>query len=107
MRTLSKNGVDVVKVMIDGELISSGGGIKPGVLGFTDEELEVLVGEAHHRGMRVACHARSAAAVKQAVKAASTSLAMRTIWMTKPWHSRGESRPRIRRPGGRLGDYFS
>ena len=69
VRTLSKNGVDVVKVMIDGELISSGGGIKPGVLGFTDEELAVLVGEAHHRGMRVACHARSAAAVKQAVKA--------------------------------------
>ena len=69
VRTLSKNGVDVVKVMIDGELISSGGGIKPGVLGFTDEELAVLIGEAHHRGMRVACHARSAAAVKQAVKA--------------------------------------
>ena len=69
VRTLSKNGVDVVKVMIDGELISSGGGIKPGVLGFTDEELEVLVSEAHHRGMRVACHARSAAAVKQAVRA--------------------------------------
>ncbi len=68
VRTLSKNGVDVVKVMIDGELISSGGGIKPGVLGFTDEELEVLVSEAHHRGMRVACHARSAAAVKQAVR---------------------------------------
>lgn len=68
MRTLSKNGVDVVKVMIDGELISSGGGIKPGVLGFTDEELDVLVSEAHHRGMRVACHARSAAAVKQAVR---------------------------------------
>jgi imidazolonepropionase-like amidohydrolase len=69
VRTLSKNGVDVVKVMIDGELLSSGGGIKPGVLGFTDEELEVLVSEAHHRGMRVACHARSAAAVKQAVRA--------------------------------------
>ena len=68
VRTLSKNGVDVVKVMIDGELISSGGGIKPGVLGFTDEELDVLVSEAHHRGMRVACHARSAAAVKQAVR---------------------------------------
>ncbi|GIR69330.1 MAG: hypothetical protein CM15mP74_05810 [Halieaceae bacterium] len=41
--------MDVVKVMIDGELLSSGGGIKPGVLGFTDEELEVLVTEAHHR----------------------------------------------------------
>ena len=68
MRTLSKNGVDVVKVIIDGELISSGGGIKPGVLGFTDEELDLLVSEAHHRGMRVACHARSAAAVKQAVR---------------------------------------
>ena len=53
--------------MIDGELISSGGGIKPVVLGFTDEELNVLVSEAHHRGMRVACHARPAASVKQAV----------------------------------------
>ena len=69
VRTLSKNGVDVVKVMVDGELLSGGGGIKPGVLGFTDEELEVLVSEAHHRGMRVASHARSAAAVKQAVRA--------------------------------------
>ena len=68
VRTLAKNGVDVAKVMIDGELISSGGGIKPGVLGFTDEELDALVSEAHHRGMRVACHARSAAAVKQAVR---------------------------------------
>ena len=53
--------------MIDGELISSGGAIKPVVLGFTNEELNVLVSEAHHRGMRVACHARSAASVKQAV----------------------------------------
>ena len=68
VRTLSKNGVDVVKVMIDGELISSGGGIKPGVLGFTDQELDALVSEAHHRSLRVACHARSAAAVKQAVR---------------------------------------
>ena len=29
----------------------------------------MLVSEAHHRGMRVASHARSAAAVKQAVRA--------------------------------------
>mgnify|MGYP005630166157 FL=1 len=66
VRTLWKNGVDVVKVMIDGELISLQG--RPGDLGYKDEEVEALVDEAHRKKMKVACHARSAAAVKQAVK---------------------------------------
>tara|TARA_B100000927_G_scaffold243108_1_gene205014 strand:- start:592 stop:1878 length:1287 start_codon:yes stop_codon:yes gene_type:complete len=66
VRTLWKNGVDVVKVMIDGELISLQG--RPGDLGYKDEEVEALVDEAHRKKMKVACHARSAEAVKQAVK---------------------------------------
>ena len=66
VRTLWKNGVDVVKVMIDGELISLQG--RPGDLGYKDEEVEALVDESHRKKMKVACHARSAEAVKQAVK---------------------------------------
>ncbi|MEC7831216.1 MAG: amidohydrolase family protein [Pseudomonadota bacterium] len=67
VRQLWKNGAEIVKVMIDGEIISLQG--RPGDLGFTDEEVGVIVEEAHRKEMRVACHARSAAAVKQAVKA--------------------------------------
>jgi len=66
VRSLWKNGVDVVKVMIDGELISLQG--RPGDLGYKDEEVEALVDEAHRKKMKVACHARSADAVKQAVR---------------------------------------
>ena len=66
VRSLWKNGVDVVKVMIDGELISLQG--RPGDLGYKDEEVEALVDEAHRKNMKVACHARSAEAVKQAVR---------------------------------------
>ena len=67
VRQLWKNGAEIVKVMIDGEIISLQG--RPGDLGFTDEEVEVIVDEAHRKKMRVACHARSSEAVKQAVKA--------------------------------------
>ena len=67
VRQLWKNGAEIVKVMIDGEIISLQG--RPGDLGFTDEEVEVIVDEAHRKQMRVACHARSSEAVKQAVRA--------------------------------------
>ena len=67
VRHLWRNGAEIVKVMIDGEIISLQG--RPGDLGFTDEEVKVIVEEAHRKKMRVACHARSAEAVKQAVNA--------------------------------------
>ncbi len=66
VRDLAKKGVDVVKIFLDGEAIS--GHAPPGVLSYTDEEVAAAVEEAHTRRMRVACHARSAAAVKQAVR---------------------------------------
>lgn len=66
VRELAKKGVDVVKIFLDGEAIS--GHAPPGVLSYTDEEVAAAVEEAHTRRMRVACHARSAAAVKQAVR---------------------------------------
>ena len=67
VREQRKLRVDVVKIFIDGEAINPVN--PPGELSFCDEEVAAVVDEAHRRKMRVACHARSAAAVKQAVRA--------------------------------------
>lgn len=67
VREQRKQRVDVVKIFIDGEAINPVN--PPGELSFCDEEVAAVVDEAHRRGLRVACHARSAAAVKQAVRA--------------------------------------
>lgn len=66
VRTLRKNGANIVKIFLDGEGLSNHA--PPGELTYTDEEVAAAVHEAHTRNMRVACHSRSAAAVKQAVK---------------------------------------
>jgi len=67
VREQRKLGVDIVKIFIDGEAINPTN--PPGELAFTDEEVAAIVEEAHRRRLRVAGHARSAAAVKQAVRA--------------------------------------
>lgn len=67
VREQRRLGVDIVKIFIDGESINPTN--PPGELSFTDEEVNAVVDEAKRRRMRVACHARSAAAVKQAVRA--------------------------------------
>ncbi len=66
VREVAKAGADVVKIFLDGEELS--GHAAPGVLSYTDDEVSAACDEAHLRNMRVACHARSAAAVKQAVR---------------------------------------
>ncbi len=67
VREQRRDQVDVVKIFIDGEAINPTN--PPGELSFCDEEVEAVVDEAHRRQLKVACHARSAAAVKQAVRA--------------------------------------
>ena len=67
VREQRRLGVDVVKIFIDGEAINPTN--PPGELSFTNEEVIAAVDEAHRRSLKVACHARSAAAVKQAVNA--------------------------------------
>lgn len=67
VREQRRLGVDVVKIFIDGEAINPTN--PPGELSFTSEELNAAVDEAHRRNLKVACHARSAAAVRQAVNA--------------------------------------
>ena len=66
VRTLRKNGADIIKIFLDGEGLQDHA--PPGELTYTDEEVDAAVSEAHRRGMRVACHSRSAVAVKQAVR---------------------------------------
>jgi len=65
VREVAKAGADVVKIFLDGEELSAHA--RPGVLSYTDDEVAAACDEAHLRNLRVACHARSAAAVKQAV----------------------------------------
>jgi len=67
VREQRRQQVDIVKIFIDGEAINPVN--PPGELSFCDEEVAAIVDEAHRRRLRVACHARSAAAVKQAVRA--------------------------------------
>ena len=67
VREQRKLGVDIVKIFIDGEAINSVN--PPGELSFTDQEVSAVVAEARRRNLRVACHARSAEAVKQASRA--------------------------------------
>jgi imidazolonepropionase-like amidohydrolase len=66
VREVAKAGADVVKIFLDGEELSAHAA--PGVLSYTDDEVAAACDEAHARDMRVACHARSAGAVKQAVR---------------------------------------
>lgn len=66
VREVAKAGADVVKIFLDGEELSAHAA--PGILSYTDEEVAAACEEAHARGLRVACHARSADAVKQAVR---------------------------------------
>jgi imidazolonepropionase-like amidohydrolase len=66
VREVAKAGADVVKIFLDGEELSPHAA--PGVLSYTDDEVAAACEEAHARRLRVACHARSAGAVKQAVR---------------------------------------
>jgi imidazolonepropionase-like amidohydrolase len=66
VREVAKAGADVVKIFLDGEALSAHAA--PGVLSYTDEEVAAACDEARLRNLRVACHARSAGAVKQAVR---------------------------------------
>ena len=66
VREVAKAGADVVKIFLDGEELSAHA--RPGVLSYTDDEVAAACDEAHLRNLRVACHARSAAAVKQAIR---------------------------------------
>ncbi|GEN36639.1 dipeptidase [Aneurinibacillus danicus] len=67
IRSIRKNGADVVKIYIDGEGMLDND--YPGELAYTEEEVCAAVDEAHRRGLLAVCHARGAEAVRIAVRA--------------------------------------
>lgn len=66
VREQRRDTVDIVKIFIDGEGVCEHA--TQHELSFQDDEVAAIVDEAHRHGMRVACHSRSAAGVKQAVR---------------------------------------
>ena len=63
----AERGVDVVKIMASGGFTTVGSSVVDGQ--FSDDELEVVVTEAHRFGLPITAHAHPLAAVEQAIRA--------------------------------------
>ncbi|HET7213651.1 MAG TPA: amidohydrolase family protein [Terriglobia bacterium] len=72
VREVIKYGADVVKFCASGGVFSKGD--NPLLEQYSPEEMTVLIAEAHRLGRRVATHAHSAVAIKDAVRAGVDSI---------------------------------
>ena len=72
VRAQIKYGVDVIKVLATGGVLSQGD--KPGAEQLTYEEMKVAVEEAHRTGRKVAAHAHGTEGIKDAVRAGVDSI---------------------------------
>ena len=72
VREQAKYGTDAVKIIATGGVLSKGD--SPEATQFSDEEIRVVVTEAHRLGRKVAAHAHGAAGIKQAVLAGVDSI---------------------------------
>jgi len=72
VRAQIKYGVDVIKIMATGGVLSQGD--KPGAEQLTYEEMKVAVEEAHRTGRKVAAHAHGTEGIKDAVRAGVDSI---------------------------------
>ena len=72
VRLLAHNGVDQIKVLSSGAVLTHGS--NPKSQEFTPEELQAAVDEASHFGLRVAAHAHSAEGIKNAIRAGVASV---------------------------------
>jgi imidazolonepropionase-like amidohydrolase len=61
-----KDGVDFIKIAVDGDQLVAGTGL---ISGMTQEEVNVLVSEVHRLGRKVAMHARGAEGIRYAARA--------------------------------------
>lgn len=72
VRAQVKYGVDVIKILATGGVLSKGD--KPGAPQFTFEELKVAAEEAHMAGRKIAAHAHGAEGIKNAINAGIDSI---------------------------------
>ena len=77
VRLLAHNGVDQIKVLSSGAVLTHGS--NPKSQEFTPEELQAAVDEASHFGLRVAAHAHSAEGIKSAIRAGVASVEHATM----------------------------
>jgi len=72
IRLLAHNGVDVIKVLSTGAVLTHGS--SPSSIEFTPEELRAAVDEASHFGLKVAAHAHAREGIKNAIDAGVASI---------------------------------
>jgi len=72
VREQIKYGVDVIKILATGGVLSAGD--KPGAEQLTYEEMKMAVDEAHRAGRKVAAHAHGTLGIKDAVRAGVDSI---------------------------------
>jgi len=77
IRQLAHDGVDVIKVLSSGAVLTHGS--NPKSQEFTPEELQAAVDEASHFGLRVAAHAHSREGIKNAIRAGVASVEHATL----------------------------
>jgi len=77
VRLLAHNGVDQIKVLSSGAVLTHGS--NPKSQEFTPEELHAAVDEASHFGLRVAAHAHSPEGIKNAIRAGVASVEHATM----------------------------
>jgi imidazolonepropionase-like amidohydrolase len=77
IRLLAHNGVDHIKVLSSGGVLTHGS--NPKATEFTLEELRAAVEEAHAFGLRVEAHAHSTQGVKNAIRAGVASVEHATL----------------------------
>ena len=72
VRAQVKYGVDVIKILASGGVLSKGD--QPGAPQFTFEELKMAADTAHATGRKIAAHAHGAASIKSAILAGIDSI---------------------------------
>jgi len=77
VRLLAHNGVDHIKVLSTGAVLTHGS--NPKSVEFTPEELQAAVDEASHFGLRVEAHAHAAEGIKNAIRAGVASVEHATL----------------------------
>jgi imidazolonepropionase-like amidohydrolase len=77
IRLLAHNGVDVIKVLSSGAVLTHGS--NPKSQEFTPEELKAAVDEANQFGLKVASHAHSPQGIKNAILAGVASIEHATM----------------------------